>query len=273
MDPHPARGLWYIGDQIAERLRSVGASNSSLRLLAAFLTATFCAVTTDAAEIRIDPSRKAALGIVLEGKIEPGDFDKLRTFIFDGEGALEIYLASPGGDLAEAMKIGRLVRELKLGTVAPDKLSGELREKLVARHNLRDSKANYMCASACFFVLVAGIHRQSDFLHEPILGIHKPYLSKAELRALSSDKAIAVADQTRAIVESYLREMGVPAKYADQMFSVPKDEVRWISSNEFETDFAGFIPELRDWVDARCDGRSDAEKRAWEVLKNKTRAQ
>ena len=233
----------------------------------------FCTVIADAAEIRVDPSRRAALGVVLEGKIEPGDFDKLRTFIFDGKGALEIYLASPGGDLAEAMKIGRLVRGLKLGTVAPDNLGGELREKLAARHDLKDSKANYMCASACFFVFVAGIHRQSDFVHEAILGIHKPYLSKDDLRALSSDKAITVADQTRAIVESYLREMSVPAKYADQLFSVPKDEIRWISNSEFETDFAGFIPELRDWVDARCDSRSGAEKRNWEVLKNKTRAE
>jgi hypothetical protein len=249
-------------------------SNSSLRLLlVALVLATFCIITAYAAEIRVDPSRRAALGVVLEGRIEPGDFDKLRTIIFNGEGALEIYLASPGGDLAEAMKIGRLVRELKLRTVAPDNLGGELREKLAARHALKDSKANYMCASACFFVFVAGIHRQSDFVHEAILGIHKPYLSKDALRALSSDKAIAVADQTRAIVDSYLREMSVPAKYADQMFSVPKDEIRWIGHGEFETDFAGFVPELRDWVDARCDSRSGAEKRNWEVLKNKTRAE
>ena len=43
------------------------------------------------------------------------------------------------------------------------------------------------------------------------------------------------------------------------MFSVPKDEIRWISNDDFEADFNGFIPELKDWVDARCDKRTDIE--------------
>ena len=76
-----------------------------------------------AAEIRNDPSRMAAWGAVLEGTIEPGDFEKVRRFIFDGHGALEIYLASPGGDLSEAMKIGHLLRALKVTTVLPANFS------------------------------------------------------------------------------------------------------------------------------------------------------
>jgi hypothetical protein len=35
-----------------------------------------------------------------------------------------------------------------------------------------------------------------------------------------------------------------------------------------ETDFKGFIPELKDWIDARCDKFSDVEKRIWEEEKN-----
>lgn len=46
--------------------------------------------------------------------------------------------------------------------------------------------------------------------------------------------------------------MGVPTKYTDQMFSVSKDEIRWIANDELEADFEGFIPELRDWIGARC---------------------
>jgi hypothetical protein len=247
-------------------------SNGLLRFLAAFVAATLCAVAADAAEIRADPSDKGDLGIVLEGKIEPGDFDKLRTFIFQGEGGFKIYLASPGGDLAEAMKIGRLVRLLKMATIVPERpLSDELFEKLADRHGLEDPKANYMCVSACFFVFVAGIQRESDLFQDAILGVHRPYVSEKDLQELSGDQAIAAANQTRSIVDSYLKEMGVPAKYADQMFSVPKDEVEWISKSEFETDFAGFIPELKDWVDTRCDKRTAAEKSIWEALKDKRR--
>src|SRR5689334_12084567 len=57
-------------------------------------------------------------GLVMEGKIEAGDYDKLRSvygdirtnqFYIGSPGTNWFYLASPGGDLAEAMKIGRLV--------------------------------------------------------------------------------------------------------------------------------------------------------------------
>ena len=45
--------------------------------------------------------------------------------------------------------------------------------------------------------------------------------------------------------------MSVPAKYADQMFFVPKDQVRWISKDDFEVELEGLISELQGWVDAR----------------------
>jgi hypothetical protein len=62
------------------------------------------------------------------------------------------------------------------------------------------------------------------------------------------------------VVEGYLKEMGVPPKYADMMFSIPKDEIRWIDSAEFHADFNGDIPELKDWIDARCNKMTDPEK-------------
>lgn len=57
------------------------------------------------------------------------------------------------------------------------------------------------------------------------------------------------------------------------MFAVSKDEIRWISKGDFEADFNGFIPELRDGVNARCDNRTDVDKRIWEALKNKATGQ
>ena len=110
------------------------------RLIASITACALGAVTMNAAEIRTDPFYGKAEGAVLEGIIEAGDFDKLRSFILDGGGANEIYLASPGGDLAEAIKIGRLVRALKLATVVP--ASSDFREKLGARHGLKNPKAN-----------------------------------------------------------------------------------------------------------------------------------
>jgi|SRR6185437_15643941 len=212
-------------------------------------------------------------GFVLEGKIEAGDYAKLKSvigekqvnqFYLGSSGSNWFYLASPGGDLAEAMKIGRLVRALKLQTIIPSRSGPHMQDESVAQHQLKNPKSNYMCSSACFFIFIAGIKRTYDEPGDPILGIHRPYLSDSDLKTLSGDQAINSANQIRTTVENYLKEMNIPAKYADLMFSVPKDKVRWIGKADFETDFDGIIPELKDWLTARCDKRTDVEKAVWE---------
>ena len=64
--------------------------------------------------------------------------------------------------------------------------------------------------------------------------------------------------------------MEVSTKYVKEMFDTPKDAVRWISEDEFDKDFRGFAPNLRDWVAAKCDNLTDIEKAAWEAIKHKT---
>jgi hypothetical protein len=66
-----------------------------------------------------------------------------------------------------------------------------------------------------------------------------------------------------------LKEMGVPAKYSDLMFSIPGDQMRWIDEADFDADFYGLIPELRDWMNAKCDSRTDVEKKLGDVLDDK----
>jgi hypothetical protein len=85
-------------------------------------------------------------------------------------------------------------------------------------------------------------------------------LSDSDLKTLSGDQAITSAKRNRTTVENYLKEMNVPAEYADLMFSVPKDKVRWIGKEKFEADLEGVIPGLNDWLAARCDKRTDIEK-------------
>ncbi len=214
--------------------------------------------------------------VIVEGKIEAGDYDKLRSIYGErGQsefslGLPEVYvltLASPGGDLAEAMKIGRLVRALKLITNVPSRIGLHSKMGMANEHKLKNPQANHMCASACFFIFVAGVKRTDDaWSGDPILGVHRPYLSDSDLRMLSGDQAIASTDRLRTAVENYLKEMGVPAKYAGMMFSVPKDEVQWIGAADFKSDLEGIIPELKDWLAARCDKRTDVEKALWKKM-------
>ena len=237
-----------------------------------FLACVLCSGTVSAAEIRADPaSHGVAAGAVLEGIIQAGDYEKFKNFILNGGNAFQIYLASPGGDLAEAMKIGLLVRLLKLSTVVPGKpLTNQALELAAAEHGLANPKANYVCASACFFIFVAGVHRSQDDRGPALLGIHRPSLTADTLKRLSADQAIAANGQSRTLVENYLKAMGVPAKYAEMMYSDPGRRIRWIRNDEFEADLDGFIPQLRDWIDARCDKRSDIENNDRQTPKSKT---
>jgi hypothetical protein len=92
-------------------------------------------------------------------------------------------------------------------------------------------------------------------------------LSIERLKELSGGQAIASANIIRATVETYLKEMDVPTKYVDQMFSIPKDRLLWISEDDYEADLK-VVPSLRDWVEAKCK-LTDVEKVALEGVNNK----
>jgi hypothetical protein len=231
------------------------------RLIAAFAVLVIGALAPHAAEIRPDPSGGGIARAVLEGKIERGDFDKFLDFVFKSQNAVEIYLASPGGDMGEAIKIGIAIRQLNLSTIVPGKvLTNQSLNLAATRHNLKGGKANYLCASACFFIFVAGIHRNADDVGPAILGMHKPFLADDELNELRNDQTIAAEKQLRISFENYLRVMDVPAKYAAEMYATPKSVIKWIANDEFESDLAGFIPELRTMVNSKCSFESKNAK-------------
>jgi hypothetical protein len=207
--------------------------------------------------------------LVLEGIIVPGDYDKLRNFLgtksnFDKISG-GVFLASPGGNVAEAMRIGQLIRMLQLSTDAPSGPptgSPEFGESVIRPNNLVD-QANYQCTSACFFIYVSGIYRNLSWAGR--LGIHRPTQTEGYLKTANSDQVIRLNNSVRRAVDKYLREMNVRIKYVDLIYSTPPTETRWITQDELDSDLQGFIPSLKDVVDAKCDrpttaGPSDKDK-------------
>lgn len=120
---------------------------------------------------------------------------------------LSLRANTPGGDVAAAIEIGRILRQNQ-GSFS----------------NGRDD----ICASACLFVYAGAVmrHRDGKFV------IHRPYRTSTE----SLDVATAQADYARRRdgIRAYLAEMNVSESLWDAMNAVPPEQGRRLSRQELD---------------------------------------
>ena len=205
--------------------------------------------------------------LILEGQIEPGDYISLRNFLRNQSNFEKItggvFLASPGGRLNEALKIGYLIRELRLTTNAPASPLPERRD-LSGPPILATDLVNprhYQCASACFIIYVAGVDRQLSRAGR--LGIHRPRVQKKrdaaadDREGATDDEVSIVSAGVRNSLKLYLGRMNVPPRYLELMYSVPPDQVRWLTQEEFDQDLKGYISGVDDLLREKCAPSSD----------------
>lgn len=200
--------------------------------------------------------------LIVEGRIEAGDYASFRNFLSNPSNFNkmngQVFLASPGGNVFEALQIGYLIRRLHLSTDAPSRPPPTARSsgsEIIRPLDLTNSR-NYLCTSACFLLYVAGSYR--EFVWAGRLGLHSPQIERKPIGATANDIAVATADM-RDKLKDYFGQMHVPEKYLDLMYSVPPMEVRWISQTEFNTDLKGYSPEVRAILDAKCNLRGGTE--------------
>lgn len=181
--------------------------------------------------------------IVFEGIIETGDsifFEQLLKNL--GPSYNEIILMSPGGNVDESMKIGRLIRKLRMNTSVPA-IPLESGTKCIPEPK---DEANCQCSSSCFFIYISGVYR-----HALTLGIHRIYVNHQILNKLSGAQAIEAAHVQRNIVREYLEEMGIPETYNEIIFKTPSDSLVWIRDPEIN-ELNGDIMEIQEWISAKC---------------------
>jgi hypothetical protein len=199
--------------------------------------------------------------LILEGRIEPGDYISVRNFLSEESNFKkmngEVYLASAGGYLIEALRIGYLIRHLQLSTNTPSRIPRTITgpgSKVILPSDLANRQNYYRCTSACFLLYVAGVDRREAGL----IGLHHPQLERRPVGVTDKDISIAVVD-IRDMLKTYFEKMNVPNKYLDLMFSLPSNRVRWITQSEFDADLKGYVPEVRALLDAKCNSRLEAE--------------
>jgi hypothetical protein len=177
-------------------------------------------------------------GVTIEGPIAPGDFAKLASLVLDARAAV-VWLASPGGKLSEALRMGALIRQLALEVRAPVDRSRPL-------VRLRNPENN-TCASACFFLYAAGVRRQGS-----VLGIHKPSLPADEYFALGLDGSVAAHRRIQEATADYLDQMGVPSKYASMMMAASSSGMIWLAPEDIARDLTGVAAGYEAWFQGPC---------------------
>jgi hypothetical protein len=183
-------------------------------------------------------------GIIIDGEIKSGDYDKFQELVKNGNGDIgTVWLRSPGGDAIEAMKIGRLIRTLKMATSAP---IGTSNKSYCMLHKPVNTK-NCTCASSCFLVFVAGIYRDGE-----VLGIHRIYQNHQQLKQMTSEVAAESAIKIKKLVGEYLKEMGVPSAFLDRIMAISSKEIEFLELNEIKKYFNDFLPEVQEWMLANC---------------------
>ena len=199
-----------------------------------------CAHSGNSATISLSqaPNGRNISGITIEGEIARGDFQRFVALALSTPSANNVWLASPGGDLAEAIDIGLFVRKLKMSVTAPY-------FRTLESVKLR-SQSNNVCASACFFIYAGGVERSGA-----VLGIHRAFLKDADYKKMSMDDAARSYAAGQVAVRDYLDHMGVPRDITDHMAATPPDKVEWLNKDDVDR-ISGFIPEYQEWVTARC---------------------
>ena len=153
-------------------------------------------------------SHGTPLIVKLDGPIVRGDAAKVMAVLKQQRGDRGlVYLDSPGGDVHEAMSIGRLIRESEL-TVGVGK-----------------------CASSCVLVLVGGVQRLLGIEDVTGIGLHRLYFSSLSPSA-STDVVTARRRKVVAEVSDYLRSMNVTQQLLEMMEAIPPESIRYLTSKE-----------------------------------------
>ena len=204
--------------------------------------------------------------IDVNGSIAKGDYDAIlrasKALVSRGR-PIWIRINSRGGNVAEAMKIGRFVRKTLAAVVVDgaDVTPGSPQPR--------------RCYSSCVLILIGAAERyllhdntlstdQGDVREIPVVGVHRPYIDPDVYGALSADQARVTYARLEQETREYLAEMGAPGRFVDEMFRTPSTDMRLVTAGDFQAMFAYEEPFLEEWLISRC--AADAPCRRAQLL-------
>lgn len=169
--------------------------------------------------------------LVIKGEIRPGEAARLVDWVFmHPDIRLPIVLDSPGGSVLEAIRMSEIVKTLRVSTRV---------------------QSGGVCASACFFVWMAGANRLASgslsVSRFGRIGLHRPFLKSPENSAAS----LAIQTNLANGVASYLAKNLVSRRLIDLMMSRPSNDIYWLTFADLE-ELGSVPPELEELYIAKC---------------------
>jgi hypothetical protein len=179
------------------------------RLGLAFLAMLFASSPTNAAlTYYADKTDDGLSFVIVQGEFELGDDLAAFSREVARNEVTAVGFDSPGGSVAKAMELGRLIRSLGLSTLQPRGLE---------------------CASACALAFMGGVQRVAQ---PGAIGVHRS--SFADDAFSSPGEAIEHVQGATAKVVGYMVEMGIDAALLEVSLAYSKDDVRYLSLSEME---------------------------------------
>jgi hypothetical protein len=152
--------------------------------------------------------------VFMVGDIVSGDYDRFVAMLKSrGANTISVELRSGGGNVHEAIKIGRLVRELSIWVGAPNGTMQNIKDASCALDNSRVGRVvPCVCASACTLIWFAGVMRGDIEIH-----IHSVRYDGSMFASLSPPEAAKMYRETMRVIRAYFSDMDVDERYADIM--------------------------------------------------------
>jgi hypothetical protein len=147
--------------------------------------------------------------VYLDGPIDAGAPDRLSRALDGVNGPVAIWLNSPGGNLYAGMQLGRIIRTHGAAT------------------HIRDSRTLLPgeCYSACSLAFLGGIYRFAD--NGGRYGVHRASVPGGPT---TGDRDLG--QELSAVIESFIREMGIDARLFDLWVKAGPDEMYVLSRRE-----------------------------------------
>ena len=159
--------------------------------------------------------------IFADGEISPGTFDKFQLFLKAHPSLIAgatVILNSPGGSVAEGIKLGNAIRDLHFRTDVGALGIGGM------------SIAPGLCLSACIYPYLGGEYR---YLHQgSAIGVHRFSFTNA---AISASEATETSQLLAGYIVEFLNKSTVNSDFFPLMTKTPPDNIQIIPVEQLRT--------------------------------------